>query len=118
MFSNFKLLVFAALVAAVSANPAFRNLIVHEQRVAAPEGFVSKGAAPADQLLDMRIALVQGDMSTLEKRLYEVSTPGSSQYGKHLSKEEVYIEFSELSHGTHYRRRSRVSSNHAPSLFL
>lgn len=88
---SLKFLLLASFVAIASgaASPAFRNLVLHEQRQGVPDGFVSKGAAPAEQTLNLRIALVQGDMAGLEKALFDVSTPGSELYGQHLTKEEV-----------------------------
>ncbi|KAI5118436.1 hypothetical protein M0805_009714 [Coniferiporia weirii] len=89
MLYKFKFLVFASFVAAVFANPVFRDLVVHEQRKSVPAGFTRIGDAPGDQQLDLRIALVNSDMKGLENALYAVSTPGSARYGKHLTKEEV-----------------------------
>ncbi|KAF9480338.1 family S53 protease-like protein [Pholiota conissans] len=79
----------AAFVAVVSGSPAFRNLLVHEQRRDIPDGFVKSTPAPATKMLNLRIALTQGDMAGLEKALFDVSTPGSALYGQHLTKEEV-----------------------------
>ncbi|ETW78234.1 serine protease S53 [Heterobasidion irregulare TC 32-1] len=62
---------------------------VHERRDAPPSGFVNSGSASAEQTLTLRLALVQSDAQGLEGALYAVSTPGSPQYGQHLSKEEV-----------------------------
>ncbi|KAI5116074.1 hypothetical protein M0805_004385 [Coniferiporia weirii] len=86
---NIKFLVFASFIAAVSANPVFRDLVLHEQLDSAPDGFVKTGAAPADQVLNLRLALVNSDMAGLENALYAVSTPDSAVYGQHLTKEEV-----------------------------
>ncbi|KAH8111226.1 family S53 protease [Phellopilus nigrolimitatus] len=87
MFSKF--LLFASFIIAVTANPVSRNLVVHEQRDTVPDGFLKSGAAPADQVLDLRMALHNTDMAGLEKALYDVSTPDSAHYGQHLTKEEV-----------------------------
>lgn len=84
-----KHLSFLFLAALVSAAPAFTNLILHESRIGAPDGFVQTGPAPDEQMLNLRIALVNSDMAGLEDKLYAVSTPGSDLYGQHLSKEEV-----------------------------
>lgn len=70
-------------------SPAFNNLVLHEQRDGVPNGFVNSGPAPGDQTLKLRLGLVQSDMATLEQKLYAVSTPGSPEYGQHLTKEEV-----------------------------
>ncbi|KZV69230.1 family S53 protease-like protein [Peniophora sp. CONT] len=66
-----------------------RTMVLHERRETVPTGFVKVGAAPKQETLTLRLGLVQGDMSALEERLYAVSTPSSSEYGKFLSKEEV-----------------------------
>lgn len=69
------------------------NMVLHEQRDSAPPGFILSGSAPSDQVVKLKLALVQGDMASLEEALYEVSVPSSPMYGIHLSKEEVCIIF-------------------------
>ncbi|KLO16441.1 family S53 protease [Schizopora paradoxa] len=88
MFSA-KLLTLLAILPLVLSSPVFNNLVLHEQRDGVPDGFVNSGAAPADQVLNLRFGLVQGDMATLEQKLFAVSTPGSPEFGQHLTKEEV-----------------------------
>jgi tripeptidyl-peptidase-1 len=79
-----------SLIALTSATPTARSgMLVRSSRSDAPAGFAHKGAAPSDEFIPLRIALIQNDMAGLEKALYDVSTPGSPNYGKHLSKEEV-----------------------------
>ena len=80
-----------SLISLASCGPLARsaNMVLHEQREDIPDGFVQSGPAPADQLVNLRLALVQGDMATLEQKLFDVSTPSSSLYGQHLTKEEV-----------------------------
>ncbi|KAJ7448380.1 family S53 protease-like protein [Mycena latifolia] len=65
------------------------RMIVHENRPAAPSGFVSQGAAPADDLLALRFALAPNNLAGLQTKLASVSTPGSSEFRKWLSKDEV-----------------------------
>ncbi|KAF7985673.1 hypothetical protein HWV62_2219 [Athelia sp. TMB] len=74
-------------------------MIVRASRSAVPSGFELVAAAPADQTIPLRLALVQNNISGLEKALYDVSTPGSANYGNHLSKEEVegYVRPSQAS---------------------
>lgn len=79
----------AAFVTAVAGSPAFRNMLVHEQRSGAPVGFVKGTAAPAEKVLNLRLALKQSDMAGLQNALFDVSTPGNALYGQHLTKEEV-----------------------------
>lgn len=54
-----------------------------------PRGFSYLGKANQEQTLNLRIALVQGNSTGLEKALYDVSNPTSENYGHHLSKAEV-----------------------------
>ncbi|KAF8488535.1 family S53 protease-like protein [Gautieria morchelliformis] len=88
MFAPFLCLTLFFLTLAC-AKPAPHNLVVHERRESIPDGFVQDGAAPSDTTLNLRLALVSNNMPGLEQALYDVSTPSSSQYGQHLSKEEV-----------------------------
>ena len=77
------------LTAGAYASPQFSNLVVHESISDAPDGFTRLSSAPANQTLNLRIALANSNMTGLEDMLYAVSTPGSSQYGHFLSKEAV-----------------------------
>ncbi|TFY63839.1 hypothetical protein EVG20_g6158 [Dentipellis fragilis] len=62
---------------------------VHERREEVPSGFVQNGPAPADQVLKLRISLVQNNSAGLEDALYAASASGSGQYGQNLSKDQV-----------------------------
>ncbi|KAJ7891371.1 subtilisin-like protein [Mycena olivaceomarginata] len=73
----------------VSAKPLADSLVVLERRDAVPQGFAQSGAAPAEQVLNLKVNLVQNDLAGLENALYEASTPGSAKYGQWLSKDEV-----------------------------
>ncbi|KAI9068395.1 subtilisin-like protein [Trametes sanguinea] len=64
-------------------------MLVHERRSDVPNGFTYIGKADDNAVLNLRIALVQSDPVGLEAALYDVSTPGSSNYRKHLSKAQV-----------------------------
>ena len=72
-----------------ATNQTASSSVVHEQRHIVPEGFFVSGTPSADETIPLRIALTPSNISGLEDRLYDVSTPGSANYGKHLSKEEV-----------------------------
>ncbi|KAF7973164.1 hypothetical protein HWV62_15843 [Athelia sp. TMB] len=65
------------------------NMLVLSSRNAPADGFVYQGPPSADSSISLRIALAQADTKGLENALYEVSTPSSSKFGKHLSKAEV-----------------------------
>ncbi|KAH9947173.1 family S53 protease-like protein [Amylocystis lapponica] len=70
-------------------SPVSHNMQVHEKRDSIPNGFVAKGAAPLDQVLQLRISLKQSNSAGLEAALYDVSTPSSPNYGKYLTREEA-----------------------------
>ncbi|KAJ7731299.1 family S53 protease-like protein [Mycena maculata] len=80
-----KLLAVLSVVAAASAG----SMVLHESRAAAPSSFVSQGAAPADDMLTLRVALTSNNVAGLEAKLMSVSTPGSSEFRQWLSMEEV-----------------------------
>ncbi|PIL33245.1 hypothetical protein GSI_04695 [Ganoderma sinense ZZ0214-1] len=83
-------LLLASLVTLALGKPATRNLKLHEAVRGAPSGFSLTGSADPNQTLKLRLALVQGNVTELERRLYDVSTPSSANYGKHLSKTEAH----------------------------
>ena len=80
------------LAVSQAANPLFRNMVMHESTTV-PDGFVKGAAAPASDVLNLRIALTQNNIKGLESELYAVSNPDSARYGQHLSKEEVSFDF-------------------------
>ncbi|KAF8189516.1 family S53 protease-like protein [Mycena galopus ATCC 62051] len=80
-----KLLTFLSIVAVASAG----SLVLHERRMAAPKGFISHGAAPAEQTLTLRLGLAARNLAGLESKLTSVSTPGSSEFRQWISKDEV-----------------------------
>lgn len=62
---------------------------VLNRRADVPNGFKYVAKADPNSMLDLRIALVQSNPSGLEAALYDVSTPGSKNYRKYLTKAEV-----------------------------
>lgn len=83
------LLAFAPLALASPSRLAARSMQLHETRSTIPTGFANSGAAPTDQVLELKFGLVQNNPQGLEEALFAVSTPSSASYGKFLSKEEV-----------------------------
>ena len=79
----------ASLFTFALGKPTARNLKLHEFLQDVPSGFSLTGAADPARTLNLRLALVQGDAGELERRLYDVSTPSSPNYGRHLSRSEV-----------------------------
>lgn len=54
-----------------------------------PRGWKFHAPAPADHVINMRIALKQDRFDDLVAALYQVSDPAHTKYGQHLSKEDV-----------------------------
>lgn len=84
-----RLVVLVSACVGVASSGVASTLQVHEARKGIPAGFSLHGAASPDMVLNLRMALVQSNFAGLEERLYDVSTPSSPKYGKHLSKTEV-----------------------------
>ncbi|KAI0655029.1 family S53 protease [Cubamyces menziesii] len=82
-------LLLACLAAAACGKPMARSMQVHETKETVPTDFELVGPAPPDTVLNLRLALVRGDLVGLEKVLMDVSTPSSPLYGQHLTKEEA-----------------------------
>ncbi|KAJ7626966.1 subtilisin-like protein [Roridomyces roridus] len=62
---------------------------VHERRDSPPVEYTSRGPAPSNHTLKLRLALVQNNVTGLEKRLLEISSPVHPDYGNWMSKDEV-----------------------------
>lgn len=89
---NFLALLWLCLLAAFvpSAIPYVKGqLRVKEAIVAPPRGWTPYAPAPPNYILHLSIALHQPHWSVLEKQLLEVSDPGHTRYGDHLSREEI-----------------------------
>lgn len=84
-----KSLLVATLLSVPTFGAVFQRTVVHE-RVAVPAGWTASSIAARDDApMLLQIGLVQRNIATLESKLKDVSTPGSSKYGKHLDKEAV-----------------------------
>ena len=80
---------FASLWSLSLGTPVGRSMQIHEVRQVIPNDFTLAGPAPLEATLDMRIALVQNNISGLINALHDVSDPARENYGKHLTKAEV-----------------------------
>ncbi|KAJ7728592.1 family S53 protease [Mycena maculata] len=80
---------FASLLSLAVAGPASQTFIVQESLSTTPQGFTRLGAADASSSINFRIALPSSNVAGLEAALLDVSTPSSSNYGNHLSKDAV-----------------------------
>ncbi|KAF8142715.1 subtilisin-like protein [Mycena galopus ATCC 62051] len=64
-------------------------MVLIESRPEAPAGFVSQGATPAADVLNLRFALAANNIAGLEAKLGSLSTPGSPDFRQWLSADEV-----------------------------
>ncbi|KAF8189515.1 family S53 protease-like protein [Mycena galopus ATCC 62051] len=80
-----KALVFLSVAAVVSAG----SLVLHERRTTVPSGFVSLGAAPAEETLTLRVGLAANNLRGLQAKAAAVSTPGSPEFRQWISKDDV-----------------------------
>jgi tripeptidyl-peptidase I len=78
-----------AFVALASATPTTSPPVRHESREDAPAGWVNTGAADASTKINVRIGLPSKHFAGLEKVLYDVSTPDSANYGRHITIDQV-----------------------------
>ncbi|PVH92703.1 tripeptidyl-peptidase 1 precursor [Periconia macrospinosa] len=81
----------AAIAAqAVLATPIrARSPYVVKESHNAPNAWTKLNRAQGDGVIDLSIALKQGNFAELERQLYEVSDPDHERYGQHLSADEV-----------------------------
>jgi tripeptidyl-peptidase-1 len=74
-----------SIVLAASAT----SMVLHERRTAAPSGFFRQGAAPANVMITLRIALTSKNVAGLEEKLKSIAAPESPDFRRWLSMEEV-----------------------------
>ena len=89
------LLAFSFMALALGA-PTPDVLHVHDARSSAPAGYKASGAPDPNEVLNLRIAL-KADNTPLVQKLLDVSTPGSKNYRKFLSKAQVRVVLLNLS---------------------
>ncbi|KAJ7152464.1 subtilisin-like protein [Mycena filopes] len=77
------------LVAIFLATVAAGRMVAHESRSSPPSGFVSRGPAPNTEMLTLRVALTSNNVAGLEQKLASLATPGSAEFRRWLSMEEV-----------------------------
>ncbi|KAJ7333462.1 subtilisin-like protein [Mycena albidolilacea] len=80
-----KLLTVLSIVVAASA----ASMVLHERHTAVPSGFVRRGAAPANEMITLRVGLKSNNGAGLEAKLRSVSSPGSFDFRQWLSMDDV-----------------------------
>ncbi|KAJ6578520.1 family S53 protease-like protein [Mycena capillaripes] len=84
-FSKFQLLSFLSIAGVASAG----RMVLHERRAVPPVGFTSQGAAPASEMLNLRVGLASNNINGLQDQLVSVSTPGSTDFRQWLSVDDI-----------------------------
>ena len=84
------LLVLLSFVSFALAAPAHERRHVVREMTDIPRGFSYYGKANQEQTLNLRISLVQSNVTGLGNALYDISNPASNNYRQHLSKSEVH----------------------------
>lgn len=78
-------------VGLVNALPSqLRTPYVVKERHYAPVGWQNIGPAVKEEVIHLQIGLRQGTEGEVERHLEEVSDPGHSRYGQHLTAEEIH----------------------------
>lgn len=95
---HFSLPVVAAFAALCAALPrAEVPHVMHEKRgIHAPQtsaGYVKRSELPGSALLPVRIGLTQNNLEHGHNLLMDISNPGSPNYAKHLTVDEVHDLF-------------------------
>lgn len=69
------------------------GLALHNQLASVPAGWTVTGTPSSTAELNLQIALKQQNIDLLETKLASVSTPGSTDYGKYMTADEVDFLF-------------------------
>ncbi|GJJ11841.1 hypothetical protein Clacol_006079 [Clathrus columnatus] len=77
------------LFSLIYSSPLQEQLVVHLQLDQVPDSYVQVGKPNSQDVIKFTIGLVSPNMSYLETKLYEISNPNHTDYGKYFSKEEV-----------------------------
>ncbi|KAJ6573379.1 subtilisin-like protein [Mycena vulgaris] len=85
---TFRLLLILPILSACAFT---ERLQFHERRDVAPSGWMNLGQAPLNYALTLHLALTQNNITGLEQRLLQISSPSHPAYGKWLSKDEVNV---------------------------
>ncbi|KAL8768557.1 MAG: hypothetical protein Q9209_005242 [Squamulea sp. 1 TL-2023] len=89
---RFSFFTISAFLASSLALPSI-NHVVHEKRDRLPMGWQYHEKLEGSKVLPMRIALTQSNLDKADEFLMDVSSPGSSNYGKHWTHEEIANKF-------------------------
>jgi subtilase family serine protease len=78
---------FVALLSLASLCSA--GMVLQEHVAAPPSGFVSKGAAPAENTITIQLALASNNMQGLQDKLLSISDPANPEFRQWLTQDQV-----------------------------
>lgn len=76
------LLAAVATFTACLAAPAAHNFVLHEKRGGSPHQWTKRNRAHPEEILPVRIGLVQSNLHKAEEYILDVSDPSSPNFGK------------------------------------
>ncbi|KAK7000200.1 family S53 protease-like protein [Favolaschia claudopus] len=79
----------AKLLTANLVSAGSLRLILHEHRAQPPSGFTNHGPAAENHTLTLRFGLTSNNISGLEEKLLSIATPGSRDFRRWLSQDEI-----------------------------
>ncbi|KAK6971775.1 family S53 protease-like protein [Favolaschia claudopus] len=65
------------------------SLLLHEHRAQPPSGFTNHSPAAEDHTLTLRFGLTSNNISGLQEKLLSIATPGSRDFRRWLSQDEI-----------------------------
>ncbi|KAI4105412.1 MAG: hypothetical protein LQ339_003476 [Xanthoria mediterranea] len=89
---HFSFLALSALLATSFALPSV-NHVLHEKRDKLPPGWQYHEKLDRSKVLPMKIALTQSNLDKADEFLMDVSSPTSSNYGKHWTHQDIANKF-------------------------
>ncbi|EGO26352.1 hypothetical protein SERLADRAFT_463329 [Serpula lacrymans var. lacrymans S7.9] len=86
-------LVSLALAVVSLADPVISPYVLHEKRSSAPQGWSRAGKHNSAAIIPLRFAIAQSNIENIGEYLYDISLPGSSNYGNHWTAAEIAAKF-------------------------
>ena len=78
-----------SLIPIAAASSLSSNLRVRSALKAVPSGFAFKESAADETVINLRFAIASRDIPGLHHTLYDISTPGNTDYGNWLTQDQV-----------------------------
>ncbi|EGO26346.1 hypothetical protein SERLADRAFT_436157 [Serpula lacrymans var. lacrymans S7.9] len=86
-------LVSLALVVVSFANPLVSPHVLHEKRSSTPYGWSRVRKLNSTAVIPLRFAIAQNHIENIGEYLYDISLPGSPNYGNHWTASEIAAKF-------------------------